>query len=130
METIKKNLSNIGLALLAVALVGRVIWPYRKALFLALGLAGLAAIAVFIVLHLPQLKKSVSRKSFLYSGNLLLIVVLVLAILVLVNYFLSRHNFRLDFTEAKLHSLSDQSIQVLKNLKKDVKTKGFFRDAN
>jgi ABC-type uncharacterized transport system involved in gliding motility auxiliary subunit len=130
MEAIKKNLSNMGLALLALALVGRVIWPYRKALFLVLGLAGLAAIAVYIVLHLPQLKKSVSRKSFFYSGNLLLIVVLVLAILVLVNTFLSRHNFRLDFTEAKLHSLSDQSIQVLKNLKKDVQIKGFFREGN
>jgi len=130
MEAIKKNLSNIGLALLAAAVVGRIIWPYRKTVFLALGFVGLAAIAVFIVLHLPQLKKSVSRKSFLYSGNLLLVVVLVLAILVLVNYFLSRHNYRLDFTEAKLHSLSDQSIQVLKNLKKDVQIKGFFRDGN
>jgi ABC-type uncharacterized transport system involved in gliding motility auxiliary subunit len=130
METIKKNLSNIGLALVVLALIGRLIWPHRKDYFLVMGLIGLAAIAIYIALNLPALRRSVSRKSFLYSSNLLLIVVLVLAIVVLLNYFLSRHNYRLDFTEAKLHSLSDQSIQVLKNLKKEVQVKGFFREGN
>jgi ABC-type uncharacterized transport system involved in gliding motility auxiliary subunit len=92
----------------------------------ALGVAALLSMSLSICLR----SGASGRKSFLYSSNLLLIVVLVLAILVLVNYFLSRHNFRLDFTEAKLHSLSDQSIQVLKNLKKDIQIKGFFRDGN
>lgn len=130
MEKIKKNLNTIGLALALLALIGMQIWPHRKTIFLVMALLGAAAIAVYVALNLSSLKRSVSRKSFLYSSNLLLVIVLVLAILVLLNYFLSRHNFRLDFTEAKLHSLSDQSIQVLKNLKKDVQIKGFFRDGN
>ena len=130
MEKIKKNLNTIGLALAILALIGMQIWPHRKTIFLVMALLGAAAIAVYVALNLSSLKRSVSRKSFLYSSNLLLVIVLVLAILVLLNYFLSRHNFRLDFTEAKLHSLSDQSIQVLKNLKKDVQIKGFFRDGN
>jgi ABC-type uncharacterized transport system involved in gliding motility auxiliary subunit len=130
METIKKNLNTIGLALAVLALIGMQIWPYRKAIFLVMALLGVAAIAVYVALNLSSLKRSVSRKSFLYSSNLLLVIVLVLAILVLLNFFLSRHNFRLDFTEAKLHSLSDQSIQVLKNLKNDVQIKGFFREGN
>jgi ABC-type uncharacterized transport system involved in gliding motility auxiliary subunit len=130
METLKKNLNLIGLGLVVLALIAMQIWPYRKTVFLALAVLGVAAIAVYIVLNLSSLKRSVSRKSFLYSGNLLLIIVLVLAILVLLNYFLSRLNHRFDFTEAKLNSLSDQSIQVLKNLKKDVQIKGFFREGN
>ena len=130
MEKIKKNLNTIGLALAILALIGMQIWPHRKTIFLVMAVLGAAAIAVYVALNLSSLKRSVSRKSFLYSSNLLLVIVLVLAILVLLNYFLSRHNFRLDFTEAKLHSLSDQSIQVLKNLKKDVQIKGFFRDGN
>ena len=130
METIKKNLNTIGLALAVLALIGMQIWPHRKTIFLVMALLGVAAIAVYVALNLSSLKRSVSRKSFLYSSNLLLVIVLVLAILVLLNFFLSRHNFRLDFTEAKLHSLSDQSIQVLKNLKKDVQIKGFFREGN
>jgi ABC-type uncharacterized transport system involved in gliding motility auxiliary subunit len=88
------------------------------------------ALAAHIVLNLDALKQSFRRKSFLYSGNLLLVVVLVLAILALANYFLSKHNYRIDFTQAKLHSLSDQSVTVLKNLKTDVSFKGFFREGN
>ena len=130
METIKKSLNSIGLALVVLALIGLVIWPHRKTVFLAGAVIGVAAIAVYLALNLSSLKRKVSRKSFLYSSNLLLIIVLVLAILVVANYFLSRHNYRLDFTESKLHSLSDQSIQVLKNLKKDVQVKGFFREGN
>lgn len=130
METIKKNLNTIGLALVVLALIGLLIWPHRKTNFLVMAAIGVVAIAIYVALNLSSLKRSVSRKSFLYSSNLLLVIVLVLAILVLLNYFLSRHNYRLDFTEAKLHSLSDQSIQVLKNLKKDVQVKGFFREGN
>jgi ABC-type uncharacterized transport system involved in gliding motility auxiliary subunit len=130
MEKLKKNLNLIGLGLVVLALIVMEIWPYRKTVFLVLALLGVAAIAAYIALNLSSLKRSVSRKSFLYSGNLLLIIVLVLAILVLLNYFLSRHNHRFDFTEAKLNSLSDQSIQVLKNLNKDVQIKGFFREGN
>ena len=130
MEKLKKNLNTIGLGLIVLALIAMQVWPHRKAVFLVLAIVGVAAVAVYVALNLSSLKRSVSRKSFLYSGNLLLIVVLVLAILVLLNYFLSRHNLRFDFTEAKLHSLSDQSIQVLKNLDKDVQIKGFFREGN
>lgn len=130
METIKKNLNYIGLTVVILALIAMRIWPHRKAAALGALVFGLAAIVVYIVLHASAFKDTLSRKSFLYSSNLVLVVVIVLAILVLLNYFLSRHNYRLDFTEAKLHSLSDQSVQVLKNLKKEVQIKGFFRDGN
>lgn len=130
METIKKNLNYIGLSVAILALIAMRIWPHRRAAALAVLGLGVAAIAVYIILNISTLKYTLSRKSFFYSSNLVFIVVLVLGILVLVNTFLSRHNYRLDFTEAKLHSLSDQSIQVLKNLKKDVQIKGFFRDGN
>lgn len=130
METIKKNLNYIGVALLFISLVSLRIWPYRKTMAVALVVLGILSLIVYIVLNLASLKKGFKRKSFLYSSNLLLIIILVLAILVLVNYLLSRHHYRLDFTEAKIHSLSDQSIKVVKNLKQDVVFKNFFREGN
>lgn len=130
METIKKNLNYIGLGLIFLALVSSRIWPYRKTVSLFLALAGVIALAVYIVLNLSVLKKSFKRKSFIYSSNLLLIVVLVLAILVLINYFFARHHHRFDFTESKLHSLSDQSVKVLKNLENDIYVRSFFREGN
>ena len=130
MDTLKKSLNSIALALIAAALIGWIVWPHKKAAILVLAGLGLAALAAHVVLHWGSLKRQFSRKSFLYSGNLLLVIVLVVAILALANYFLSKHNFRKDFTAAKLHSLSDQSVTVLKNLKTDIAFKCFFREGN
>ncbi len=130
MEKIKQYLNYIALALIFLSLVSLRIWPYKKTIALVLGLLGVAALAAYVILNLSVLKQSFKRKSFIYSGNLIFIVVLVLAILVLINYFFSRHHHRFDFTEAKLHSLSDQSIKVLENLKGEVSALCFFREGN
>lgn len=133
MEKLKSYLANLNylaLALIFLSLVTLIIWPYKKTLALFLGLFGIAALVVYVGLNLPSLKQSFKRKSFIYSSNMIVVVVLVLAILVVVNYFLSRHHHRFDFTEANLHSLSDQSINVLKNLKAEVNVKCFFLEGN
>lgn len=130
MEKIKQYLNYVALALIFLSLVSLIIWPHKKTIALILGLLGVAALAAYIILNLSVLKQSFKRKSFIYSGNLIFIVALVLAILVLINYFFSRHHHRFDFTEAKLHSLSDQSIKVLKNLKDEVSALCFFREGN
>jgi ABC-type uncharacterized transport system involved in gliding motility auxiliary subunit len=130
METIKKNLNTIGLILIGLALISRWIWPYKEMAALIMAGLGIAAIVVYVFFHRSSLQRSFSRKSFLYSSNLVLVIVLVLAIIVLVNYFFARHHYRVDFTEAKIHSLSDQSIQVLKNLKQEIQIKCFFTEGN
>jgi ABC-type uncharacterized transport system involved in gliding motility auxiliary subunit len=130
METLKKSLNYVAPALILAALAAWFVWPYKKVVVLALGAAGLLAFLAYVALNLPALKRGFRRKAFLYGGNSVLVVILVLAILVLVNYFLSEHHYRMDLTAAKVHSLSDQSLTVLKNLKTDVAIKGFFRLSN
>lgn len=130
MNRIKTRLNTVGLGLLFTALAVWRIWPYQKGVPLILAGLGLAAVAVYIALNLSSLKAGFTRRSFLYSGNLLLVVVLVLGILVCVNYFSSKHHARADFTASKLHSLSGQSVKVLKALKKDIAIKAFFREGN
>jgi len=82
---------------------------------------GLYKIILFIVNN-PRL--------ILFWINKLLVVLLVFGILVLANIYFSGRHLRLDFTESKLHSLSDQSIKVVKALKNDVHVMGFFREGN
>lgn len=130
MNAIKKYLNSVALALLLATLAGWIVWPHKKTALLAVGALGVLALAAHIALNLGTLKQSFRRRSFLYSGNLLLVILLVLGIIVLANYFLSKHNYRMDFTEAKIHSLSDQSVTVLKNLKIDISFKCFFREAS
>ena len=129
MNAIKNHLNTVALALLLATLAGWIVWPHKRTALLAVGSLGVLALAAHVALNLGSLKKSFRRKSFIYSGNLLLVIVLVLAIIVLANYFLSKHNYRVDFTAAKIHSLSDQSVTVLKNLRTDISFKGFFREA-
>ncbi|MGZ5438481.1 MAG: GldG family protein [Candidatus Aminicenantales bacterium] len=130
MDALKKNLNTAAVVLIAAGLIGWIVWPQNKALILAFLALGLIALAAYIVLNRAALAQKFQRKSLLYSGNLVLVVVLVLAILGLANYFLAKHNYRVDFTAAKLHSLSDQTVTVLKALKTDIVFKGFFRDGN
>jgi ABC-type uncharacterized transport system involved in gliding motility auxiliary subunit len=130
MDKIKTHLNSIGLGLLFLALVALKIWPQSHALFLIFGLLGLAALAGYFVLNASQFKEGHKRRAFLYSSNLLLMIALVLAILVLINTIGARHHKRFDFTESKIHSLSDQSIKVAKALKTDILVKAFFRESN
>jgi ABC-type uncharacterized transport system involved in gliding motility auxiliary subunit len=129
-DKIKNNLNMIGLALILAAIVGIKIWPYKKIVPIVLAVLGIAALASYFALNLSSLKKGFKRKSFLYSSNLMLVVVLVLAIVVLLNVILARNHHRFDFTQAKLHSLSDQSATVLKALKQDIMVRCFFREGN
>ncbi|HSE93441.1 MAG TPA: GldG family protein [Methylomirabilota bacterium] len=62
-----------------------------------------------------------------YGLNTALAVVLLLAIVGLVEAVSYRHNARLDLTENKRHSLSPQTIQLLRDLKTDVNAVAFFR---
>jgi len=130
MTSLKKNLNTIALTLISAAVIGGIVWPQKTTLVVATGALGLLALAAHIAFNLKSLKQSFRRKSFIYSGNLLLVVGLVLGIVGLLNYFLSKNNYRMDFTSAKLHSLSDQSVSVLENLKGDIAFKCFFREGN
>ena len=130
METLKKNLNFVAVGLILAALVLWVRWPERTTAILAFGLAGVVALVAYLALNVASLKHRFRRKAFIYGGNSIIVALLVLAILGLTNYFLSKHDYRADFTAAKLHSLSDQSVTVLRNLKSDISIKAFFREGN
>ncbi|MDD8026906.1 MAG: GldG family protein [Acidobacteriota bacterium] len=130
MDKLKTRLNSIGLALLGLALIALKGWPQSRLLALILGILGIAALAGYVVLHAGDLKQGHKRRSLLYSSNLILMIVLILAILALINVLGARHHKRFDFTEAKVHSLSDQSITVAKALTQDVQIKAFFREGN
>ncbi len=130
MNILKKYGHYLGLGCLLLALLLAILRPFGAvrgwllyAVFIPLCLA---AFGLFIGLNINELRQGFRRRSFLYSTNLIFVLILALAILVLVNIILSRYHARFDFTEDKLHSLSPQTVQLLKNLKVDVHVRGYF----
>lgn len=74
------------------------------------------------------MKGILRKRSLKYGSNTLVLVLVVLAVVVMVNYLSTQHHVRLDMTKGKLYSLADQTVEVLKNLKKDVHVLAFYRE--
>jgi len=68
------------------------------------------------------------KAKFSFHLNNTVIILLVAGILIFLNFISYRHFKRIDLTKNKTHSLSEQTIKILKSLDKDKKVKiiGFF----
>ncbi len=82
---------------------------------------GLACVAVALAANAGALRERVrsseARRASKYGTSAVLGTVLAIALLGIGAYVASTHERKWDFTEAKLHSLSDQAQQVLAGLK-------------
>jgi len=67
------------------------------------------------------------RRTTRYGLNALVMIVLILGVIVLVEAVSYRHNWRVDLTENRRHSLSAQTVKVVKELRAPVKATAFFR---
>lgn len=103
-------------------------WKGRAGLgLLLLGAAGLAA---YLVVNLARFKTKNARLNFVFASNLAVVVLLVAAIVAAVNFLGVKVHQRFDFTTGKVHSLSPQSVQVARGLKKDLVIRAFFGKEN
>ena len=62
-----------------------------------------------------------------YGANALVYSLAFIGLLIAINYLANRHDRRFDTTQEKVFSISSQSINVVKNLKKPLKFYGFFQ---
>ena len=76
---------------------------------------------------LSRLRNLIGRRGTRYGLNTAIALLLFLAIVVVVEALAIRHNLRVDLTEGRRHSLSDQSIKLLRSLEKDVHAVAFYR---
>ena len=69
-------------------------------------------------------------RRFIFTCNAYIIILIVIAAAIILNLLAARLNFRLDLTANKLYSLSDVTIQTLKELdkqKEDLHIYGFYQ---
>jgi ABC-2 type transport system permease protein len=73
-------------------------------------------------------KKLLKSRSMKHGSNSIIMIVVVIAIAVLVNFLIGMADLKLDLTSNKLFSLSDVTKNELKGLKQDVTIIGLFDD--
>ncbi len=123
-----KWILTAGLILIALGLIIYSIvnvWNWQIIVLLALGFG--ASVLALIKLDIKTILKN---RRVIYSGNMALVIVLVIAIIGLVDFFFARHSWRVDTTESGTFSLSDQTRRVLNDLDKDVKILAFAKNIN
>lgn len=124
------GLGILGIVLLAAALGGSYLPKYVPAkVALYLRYAGWVTVGLYVLATAWQNRgwiADVSRQRRARSGaNSVAAVAVVLALLGFGNYFGAKYHKRIDVTENKKFSLSDQTKKVLKELKEDLTVTAF-----
>ena len=91
---------------------------------------GLLCLAVYGVGSLATIRGYFRRRSARHGASALILVLLVLGILVAVEAISARHSARLDLTSSKRYTLSEQTLNVLKNLEKPVRVTAFHQEGS
>jgi ABC-type uncharacterized transport system involved in gliding motility auxiliary subunit len=135
---IKRNFKNLFTKICGVvggllAFGGIILWgivPEFPRVVTSVEVAALGFLVLFFVGHFELIKAFSVRRSTRLGANSLLMVLLFLAILVILNFILSRHSQRFDLSETGKFSLAPQTVKVLENLKREIKLTGFFQEGS
>lgn len=96
-------------------------WVWQTSLVVAL-----VAFASYFYRERKFYAEAFSKKTALYGLNAVLMSVIAFGILIFVNLIATKYDWKKDLTKNKLHTLSDESVKVLKGLPGEVKLKAFI----
>src|SRR5581483_9849510 len=108
----------LGLVLLIFAVVDYVAASEFRIFFLINLICGVFAIVLWATSSRTSLASLAGRRSARYGANAAIYSVAFIALLVAVNYISNLHHHRFDMTANKVFSLSSQSVNAVKGLKK------------
>lgn len=87
---------------------------------------GGSVILASVVVNWKKLASSVKDRRTRLGANALLVIALVVGIVGMLNFLSIRHSWRVDTTARREFSLSDQTIQILRNLEENVTLTAFI----
>ena len=120
----------LGLVLLAFGIVGYALTSGGVArLFIFINLVGGAfALIGWLTASWGSLGELAGSRSARYGANAALYSGAFIGLLIAINYIAAHHTRQFDLTAEKVFSLSPQSINVVKNLKRPLKLYGFVQE--
>ena len=117
----------LGVAVLAAAVLLPFMRPEWGRARGWLVVAGVLLVLTSLIGYVKDVRGVMGRRTTRYGLNTAVMVLLLVGIIGFVEAVSYRHSARLDLTENKRHSLSPQTIQLLRGLKTDVNVVAFFR---
>jgi ABC-type uncharacterized transport system involved in gliding motility auxiliary subunit len=120
-------LAPAGILALAVGGIGYAAQPVLTGWAGVALLLGAGLLLAYFLCCFQDVKAFCARRATRYGGNVALMVGLLLGIIVLVELLSAQYNKRFDLTEGQRHTLSDQTLKLLRGLKRDVTATAFYR---
>jgi ABC-type uncharacterized transport system involved in gliding motility auxiliary subunit len=121
-------LAPLGLLVIVAArawsIAGKTPLPGQERYYL---IAGTFLIVAHLILRFDSLVNMIGKRQLRYGGNAVVFSLVVLAIVIAINWLVSRNTKRWDLTKNQRYSLSDQTKKVLQGLKEDVSITYFQR---
>ncbi|MBW1806571.1 MAG: GldG family protein [Deltaproteobacteria bacterium] len=103
------------------------LWDW-KITWVAIGklVFGILAIGFWLSTNYGKIRQTFQGRSVFYTGFATLYAIMAVAAVVVVNYICYKYPYQIDFTEEKIHTLSDQTLQILNGLESDVEVVAFY----
>jgi ABC-type uncharacterized transport system involved in gliding motility auxiliary subunit len=113
--------------LAALSALGFYIYQNSFSLGVQISLAVLViGLAAFVILDPERVRVALTGRQAKYGSNIFVMGVALLGILVVVNVVAFKNSPKWDLTEDKTHTLSKETIDLLKSLKEPVQATAFF----
>lgn len=121
-------LGALGIALIVGAFLLRLVINVRADILLLLGGLGIVLVGFYIITRPRDAVRQTSSLRVLSQGtNVILFALAFIGIVIAINYIVvNQFPRRLDVTATQEHTLSQQTVQVLQDLKEPVHVTGFF----
>ncbi len=126
----KKLFSLLGLAGLVLIAAGGVIYAITRefnVISISLIWGGLLALLIFFYVNFSEIRGFTSRRSTKYGANMSMMIVIFFVIIGMIGVTSVRYKVRVDLTETKRYSLSQQTVKILRSLENDVEAVAFYR---
>ena len=94
-------------------------------------LAAIVGVVLMVALAglFMEYRKELTSRSAAFGLNSIMTALLVISIIGVLNFLSNRHHSQWDFTANKIHTLSDQTVKLIKGLQKPVKAVFFSKVA-
>ncbi len=99
--------------------------PHNQWVWMVMGALAVIGIVTYVITDRASLAQIFSRRTTQYGLNSIFMSIVVLVIVVVINLIANEHDIKKDLTKNKNHTLSEQSVKILKGMKTEVRLRTF-----